>query len=420
MEKIFAIVRVNGSKELRMIEETASLNSGRTALELDKEVEKERWYSNYMGTAYSSYIDSLPCPKNMTLEQWRNSNSYKSRLEIVAFFDTIERIQKKYDTVAISHRKGGFESYHWNFNDDIEFKIFTNFGYGSVSYFHLSYYYKGLMLTPYSKLIKFRYADYNSIVSYTNNYMLDYEEWKTVMKDALDFYNSIVRREDHHIFDWLRHQLEEMTKGLENYVNASTIYFDNNYSISFNKEKVTDEKDVYNIKSFKIAESLKFIENIKKLPVQVNPDSYASRIEDVCKRFMSIQDTYINSVDNKIEQLQKDIDKMVQGNVDLALALNIYKKKWALGQLLTKEITNDTEKATRKHFIELLASLSGLKELKNVNEENINTLISKKKKYDEKTSEMNSKKCHIKVLRDYRESIMEYFNKEEEQKRKTA
>lgn len=420
MEKIFAIVRVNGSKELRMIEETASLSPGRTALELDKEVEKERWYSNYMGTAYSSYIDSLPCPKNMTLEQWRNSNSYKSRLEIVAFFDTIERIQKKYDTVAISHRKGGFESYHWNFNKDIEFKIYTNFGYGSASYFESSIFYKGLRLTPYSKLIRFRYADYNRISSYTYNYDLHYEEWKKTMKDALDFYNSIVRRENHHIFDWLRHQLEEMTKGLESYVNASTIYFDNTSSKSFSKEIVTDEKDVHSIKAFKIAESLKFIENIKALPVQVNPDSYISRIKNVSERFLPIQASYIKRVENEIEQLQKDVYKMVQDNVDLALALNIYKKNWSLGQLLTKERTINTEEAKRKHFIGLLASISGLKELKNISDEAINTLISKKKKYDEKTSEMNSKKCHIKVLRDYRESIMEYFNKEEEQKRETA
>ncbi len=287
MSVIYAIIRYSETSKLRKILEYTSSSRCISDSELCK-------FHNYATDLYEAYSSCLP-----KIDVDANKHIYllskKVRREAIEFEDTIRELQNKYNDklIAYSHRKGGWQTFDWKFNEDIKFVVSTNFGYGSNSYFELSIYYKGIKLAPYSKLVKYRYANFTSITSHTYEYHLVYSEWNNLIDDALNFYNAVVNKQDNHIFQWLSTHLEKMTNTLEEYIDSTYCYFDNyikennSGSISYRQcsERINGD-DFWLAKSNKISEALLFLDNIKILPIQVNPSKYIERICKINKTFL--------------------------------------------------------------------------------------------------------------------------------------
>lgn len=205
-------------------------------------------------------------------------------------------------------------------------------GYGSSSSFEQSFYYKGMRLTPYSHLIRFRYANYSQITQYTYAYSFEYSEWKVLLQDSLDFYNALISGADHYIFSWITNHLEKMTKGLEDYLAAKYVYFDNkkcvnNYGyIHYEtvKEKVEGD-ELWVVKSGKIADSLKFIDSINALPAQVCSKKYVERIINVSNSFLPMLEAKLTELNTEIEELDKYIEQ-IHSDGNFALYQRICKK----------------------------------------------------------------------------------------------
>lgn len=161
-EIIYAIIKDDETSKLRKI--TESTYTTRSIKE--SELCKSHDYSFDLYDAYCSSLPKVDVGNNGFIPQ------ESKRREAVMFEDAIDRLTKKYKDklIAHSHRYGGWKTFVWKFNDDIKFIINTNFGYGSNSYFEQSVYYKGLKLAPYSKLVKYRYANFISITSHTYSY----------------------------------------------------------------------------------------------------------------------------------------------------------------------------------------------------------------------------------------------------------
>lgn len=152
------------------------------------------------------------------------------------------------------------------------------------------------------------------------------------MDDALAFYNAVVENQENEIFNWLSKHLNKMVNELENYVNTSFCYFDNviketNYGSSFyrtSQERVEGD-DFWIAKSNKISEALLFLDNIKALPVQVNPKLYVDKIYNINKVFLPKLIEKIQNLEIDLKQVEEQI-VAISNEMPLSLYIRLHEK----------------------------------------------------------------------------------------------
>lgn len=390
---VYAIIRKEGSSELQLIQESVYPDKCPT----DAELASWHNYAFSLSQAYCSGLSQIICAP---MEEFYISQR-SERKTAIALRDTIARIKAKYDVIAHSHRYGGWTGFDWNFNDDIKFNVATNFGFGSASYFTQCFFYKNIQLAPYSHFVKYRYADYSQITQYTYSYHLWYSQWYDLLNDALHFYNAIVYKHDDYIFEWLKLHLSKMVDGLENYISSDYCYFDN---IDYNGIKTYDRvegNDFWIIKAHKIAESLKFIDSIKILPIQVSPTEYIQRIERLNIEFKPKLIKKIKDLQITATSLTKELDT-ISSKSDFLLYKKIknkfyFKRKWYFS----------SEKMSMIKFLLRMLHRKGLL-LKDVRsriiilQDNINV-------YDCKERELNIIKSVLANLKESLNSIEDFF-----------
>lgn len=328
MAYIYAIVKNEGSNTLSKISEYICSYGNIYETELCK-------YHNYSTNLCRQYCSCLP-----SILSNRNllASSRQKRMDAVNFERATNEMYNKYGDriVAMSHRKGGWTGINWEFNDDISFIIGTNFGYGMSSYFYATFKYKDCVLAPYSFYVKYRYSNYASVVRCTYDYPVEYEQWDKVMSDCLSFYNAIVFNNEHYVFSWLNDQLSVMVSGLEQFVYSTSANFGESSIDRCHQSGYTTifGDDFWIIKSEKIAFSLDFIENISKLPMQVNPTIYIQRISTLCQNFQPLLQKKIDCTDKLLAKQKAELFDLLQ-NDDYKLYDRIhskfyYKRGWYL------------------------------------------------------------------------------------------
>lgn len=364
-EYLYAIVKSNdGFLELKTIR-----------LELDSEPTKDELaeHHSYSMCLGEQYCSDLPFISYKNREYGISNTS--DRRTATAFAQTTNRIQSEYDVVAVSHRLGGWKSFNWQYNNDITFRIHSNFGYGSASYLMSQFFYKGLQLTPYSQYIRYRYSNYSDLIRYTYDYALRYDEWRTLMKDTLDFYNAVCNQKEHKIFTWIENHLRTMVDGLVALMGSK-------YSFTFYRrdghivDEVTGDELVC-VKAEKISGAVDFIKNISNLPVQVNPDSYIQKLEGIFTEFTSYATSKMAELSGRISSLEQEIDELNHTSLlsiyDRLRSRNYYKKEWYMNSNKKKmfryllEIRNrmgiktESIRPALKELNELLESRDNLK-----------------------------------------------------------
>lgn len=228
---------------------------------------------------------------------------------------TMDRIKKEHPRIlAFSHRKGGWTGFDWEFNKDIKFHVSSNFGYGSSSYFFLKIYYKDYQLTPYSYYVRYQYADVNEICRYTNSYCVNYDSWRKTMDDAEEFYNAVVHHQDTHVLGWIKGHLEKMLVILDEFIHKEYGYYEGNYVEDMRKKQTeTFTGDGWWItKTEKIVGSTDFIDNIRQLPVEVEPEMYIGRLIEINRKFLPLLKEKNASLEEQIQSLQRRIEEESQ------------------------------------------------------------------------------------------------------------
>lgn len=404
MNYIYAIIKDTDNSKLRKITEYVTFSNNISDAELCQ-------FHKYATDLYNAYCSCLP--RIRTNELYFTDKNI--RIEAVSFAHTIKKLKEKYkdNLIAHSHRFGGWTSFTWNFNNDIKFVVATNFGFGSNSYFELSIYYKGLKLAPYSKLVKYRYANFTSITSHTYDYHFIYSEWEKLMDDALSFYNAVVEKKENQIFTWLSSHLDKMTSELENFIDSSYCYFDNyiketNYSSVYyrkSSERVEGD-DFWRIKSNKITEALLFLDNIKLLPFQVNPTQYIERICRINETFLPKLIEKINSLEIEITQIEERLAEICSETL-LSLYIKFYDKYY---------YSKDWYRSSKK-FSMILFLMRILRRKSDIPINQIKTklklLEEKIKLRDEVKSKLNQLKSLHSQLSTERDKIVSFFHPKE-------
>lgn len=398
---IYAIVREDETSTLRKITEYPSRSRAISDSELCK-------FHDYAIDLYNAYCSCLP------FVQRQNNTSIPNRSlreDAVRFEDSLAELKQKYKNklIAYSHRHGGWTTFEWQFNEDIKFVINTNFGYGSNSYFEQSIFYKELKLAPYSKLVKYRFANFTSITSHTYSYEFIYSEWSKVMSDALDFYNAIVERKDNYIFHWLTKHLEKMTSELERYITATYCYFDNiiwennwgTRTYRTSSERV-EGNDFWIAKSNKISEALLFIDNIKNLPIQVDPSKFINRIQQINEKFLPKLESKIETLISEANDLQIRVDE-ISNEMPLSLYIRLYdkyyyKKAWYIS----------SNKFSMIRFLMRILRRKSNMPISEIKKQ-LAILETQKKTWEEFKSKLSSTKAIINDLSKDRDKIVKFF-----------
>lgn len=390
-EYLYAIVNSNdGFLELKTIR-----------LELDSEPTKDELaeHHSYSMCLGEQYCSDLPFISYKNREFGISNTS--DRRTAIAFAQTTNRIQSEYDVVAVSHRLGGWKSFDWQYNNDITFRIHSNFGYGSASYLMSQFFYKGLQLTPYSQYIRYRYSNYSDLIRYTYDYALRYDEWRTLMKDTLDFYNAVCNQKEHKIFTWIEDHLRTLVDGLAALMSSK-------FSFTFYRrdghiaDEVTGDELVC-VKAEKISGAVDFIKNISNLPVQVNPDSYIQKLEGIFTKFTSYATSKMAELSGRIASLEQEIDELNHTSLlsiyDRLRRRNYYKKEWYINRNKKKmfryllEIRNrmgiktESIRPVLKELNELLESRDNLKSQLHHSNHILTVLSDAVKKIDKHMSE---------------------------------
>ena len=294
---IYAIVR---GSDGRLSKKTFSIE-----LEQSPSSKELRRHFNYAFDLRGPYTSCLP----FLTEKEDNflSQTREYRKEALAYEETANKIKKEYDVIALSHRQGGWTTFTWEYNEDIKFEIYSNFGFGSCSELLSRFFYKGMQLTPYSEYVKYRYAGYSQLIRYTYCYQLQYRDWDKLMNDTLEFYNAVEKNEENEVFNWLKNHLNGMVSGLEKLYNAHYSYtFENINSVS--NEVTSDELII--VKAEKIGGATDFISNIENLPEKVNPHCYAARMENLFTQFRSYSSQKRGENDRIISQYKQELKEI--------------------------------------------------------------------------------------------------------------
>lgn len=285
-------------------------------------------YSTSLGDQYASDLsyESLNTPGS----RYSFNMTRSLRRIALAFQQSSDRVMAENDIVSISHRRGGWKTFTWNYNDDISFEVYSNFGYGSCSELITRFFYKGIQLTPYSDYIKYRFANFSQLIHYTYNYRLEYSEWRKLMTDTLVFYNAVCDNQENEVFRWVRSHLNQMMDGLNRLLTQSSYYFHRPNGPS---ECVSGD-ELEEIKAGKIGGAVEFVDNIKNLPHQINPQEYISTLHDILDRYSihaiekeKALKEYITNLEQHIAQLSK---QPVLSIYDRLHKRHYYKDNWHL------------------------------------------------------------------------------------------
>ena len=80
----------------------------------------------------------------------------------------------------------GFTEYDYKLNNDISFKVKSNFCYGNSSFFFVNITYKDIDILPYSQVVTYYYANMADLIKYTRSYEMERENWERALRFVVE------------------------------------------------------------------------------------------------------------------------------------------------------------------------------------------------------------------------------------------
>ena len=311
---LFAVVKDLDNNKLKLIKEQIEPGTEYSLKWILKPLQGNQynvnnycWDDNSLGSSYTSCLPQVEKDDGLVYERKMAYSLWEKSVELC----------DRYDVIALSHRRGGWQNTHWEFGDNVSFDIRTNFGFGSASYFDIVYKYKKLTLTSFSHFIKYKNSTYASVMRCTRSFPLRYSWWEGLMNDCISFYNALVTNDKNYVFVWIDEQLVKLCSGLENFVVQHRWTFESysDYGCSHFTEISGD--DFWILKADKMAQSLQFIKNIKELPMEIDSGQYINRIINACNKLHPLLNAKIESVNNDLTQTEEKLKGLKNDMIEL-------------------------------------------------------------------------------------------------------
>lgn len=256
-------------------------------------------------------------------------DTLKFWLQASCYFETLENIHEDESICMYSLENVGWHSYTYPVHGDFEFKVNTNFCYGSSSFFNIIIKYKGILILPYSHIVSYYHANMVSFLSCTRRYEAYRENWDSCLKYVVELINEAYIDENKFIEKWIKNELKIMIEGLKSIMNNPDEYLENCLQNPLDEEKKDKLVSVRNIsekehsyykiyrhemtiafQAEKITDSIKVIDKLKELAT-IMPDvlSTIEVIKNLNKTARPIFKNAINSIALDIEKRRTEISK---------------------------------------------------------------------------------------------------------------
>lgn len=306
---------------------------------------EEKW-KQWEATASKKFssIDELPIDEysdkikkdleNFELKQQkRHKHIYedvlKFWLQASCYYDTLKHVLEDESVCMYSLENVGWHSYTYPVHDDFEFKVNTNFCYGSSSYFQIIVKYKGIILLPYSHIVSYYHANMVSFLSSTRSFYPERCNWENCFKYVVELINEAYLDENKFIEKWIKQELRIMMERLECIMNDPDDYLENCLQNPLDEQKkdrlITvrnmneEESNYYKVyrnemtiafQAEKITDSIQVIENLKQLSVII-PDVECSIeiIKNLNREAKPIFQNAIISIESDIENRKVELSK---------------------------------------------------------------------------------------------------------------
>lgn len=243
------------------------------------------------------------------------------------YFDTLKLVLEDDSICMYSLEKVGWHSYTYPVHGDFEFKVNTNFGYGSSAYFDIIVKYKGIKILPYSHIVSYYHAHMVNFLSCTRRYYPYRQNWDSCLKYASELINEAYLDETKFIEKWVKKELNIMIKGLKSIMDDPYKYLENCLEHPLDEEKSDRLVTVRNIndrelsyykiykhemtiafQAEKITDSIRVIDNLIQLSTII-PDILSSIeiIRNLNKVAYPIFQNAIKSISSDIESRNSSI-----------------------------------------------------------------------------------------------------------------
>ncbi len=180
---------------------------------------------------------------------------------------------KQQGVLAYSHRKFGWNTEIFDLDESFKIKVDTNFGYGLSSYFTLTLVFNNIPIIPYPKIVYYQYANASSLLHYTQDYQVEYQNFERCFNFVSQVVNDFIQNgKETFVHKHIIKALEELTLLIDKIMDTNIFYFVdlakidnylelNGRNIIYDYEHLVDNVNPYAINKKALHELLAFYED---------------------------------------------------------------------------------------------------------------------------------------------------------------
>lgn len=184
----------------------------------------------------SSYIGGAGYPTGYTYQEYQSklhdcdnkedmSQSLKRKYEkeairyiqALCYHRELQLLKQDDNNRMFSSENIGWTDYVYDINDDVQFRLKTNFGYGMSSYFFVNLTYKGIDILPYSMMVSYYYANMADIIRYTRMYDPKPDSWNIALDFVARTTNEAATDTSSFVRKWITNEIQTMMAGLKRF-----------------------------------------------------------------------------------------------------------------------------------------------------------------------------------------------------------
>lgn len=269
--------------------------------------------------------------KKLKINFLEYANKY---INAYSYSQMLERLKSEPANKMFSSESRGWTVYDYNINDNTEFQVRSNFGYGSSSYFYVNLKYKGIDILPFSDIVRYYKANMYDFIRYTRQYYPKRDNWDLALDFVVETSNYAIKDESAFIEKWIFNEIEEMMSGLERlaidpkeeYCIISNKKLDtlglicvrNIEDNEISKYKIYPTETVVAFQAEKITGALLLMEKIEKLSsVYEKAERVIDRIKEINLELLPQFIKAFSSIVENIPPLQVNLDTLTKKENDL-------------------------------------------------------------------------------------------------------
>ena len=227
----------------------------------------------------------------------------------------------------------GWSSFEYIITNDLKACVYTNLGYGYASYFTLIISYKGIVIAPFSHIVKYYYANMTDIIRCTRDYYVEKENWRPMFEFVKEFANHSLSDPVSFVKKYIMNEIDEMMKGLRNIMSNPTAIIN---MFKEQDQNSSEYKHLRLISPMSSDEKQRFLVFPYEMPVIFKSEklSQATKILEKLKELIGIYppiNDYIQEIIDMVINLTPDIEttiNKIQVNIDILMSQKESKEKF--------------------------------------------------------------------------------------------